>query len=60
MSDQAIKLRRCSRCGAAVDSCAFCDEPGCPAITCYRCVSVAFVDRRTEEFRVKQPNAGGG
>jgi hypothetical protein len=45
MSDQATKLRRCSRCGTAVESCAFCDEPDCPAITCYRCVSVAFIDR---------------
>ncbi len=45
MSDQATKLRKCIRCGAAVESCAFCDEPDCPAMTCYRCVSVDLLDR---------------
>ncbi len=37
--------RKCSRCGTAVESCAFCDEPDCPAITCFRCLSSAFFDR---------------
>ncbi len=45
MTDQATKLRKCSRCGTAIEYCAFCDQPDCPAITCYRCVSVAFLDR---------------
>ena len=45
MSGQATKLKRCSRCGTAVESCALCDEPGCLAITCYRCMSVALLDR---------------
>jgi hypothetical protein len=45
MSDKTTTVKRCSRCGTAVESCAFCDEPGCPAVTCYRCVSVAFLDR---------------
>jgi hypothetical protein len=45
MSTQVTTSRKCSRCGAAVDTCAFCDEPDCPAITCYRCLSIAFVDR---------------
>jgi hypothetical protein len=45
MSNKTTTARRCSRCGTAVESCAFCDEPDCPAITCYRCVTVAFLDR---------------
>ena len=45
MSQQGIPAPKCSRCGTAIESCAFCDEPGCPVITCYRCVSVEFLDR---------------
>jgi len=45
MSDEITRVKKCSRCGAAVESCAFCDEPDCPATICYRCVSVAFLDR---------------
>lgn len=45
MSDKTGTVKRCSRCGTAVESCAFCDEPDCPATTCYRCLSVALVDR---------------
>lgn len=45
MSDKTTTARRCSRCGTVVESCAFCDEPDCPAITCYRCVTVVFLDR---------------
>ena len=36
---------KCSRCGTAIETCAFCDEPDCPATTCYRCVNVIFFDR---------------
>jgi hypothetical protein len=45
MSAQATTSKRCSRCGTLVESCAFCDEPDCPAISCYRCLSIALVDR---------------
>jgi hypothetical protein len=45
MTGQTITARKCSRCGTAIETCAFCDEPDCPAITCYRCASVAFLDR---------------
>ena len=45
MSDKTTTVRRCSRCGAVVESCAFCDEPDCPAITCHRCVNVTFLER---------------
>jgi len=45
MSDKMTPATTCSRCGTVVESCAFCDEPDCPAITCYRCVTVAFLDR---------------
>jgi hypothetical protein len=45
MSAQATTTKKCSRCGTAVESCAFCDEPDCPAMTCYRCVSIAVLDR---------------
>lgn len=45
MNDQATRSKKCLRCGTAVESCAFCDEPDCPAMTCYRCLSVALLDR---------------
>ncbi len=45
MNVPTTTARKCSRCGAAIETCAFCDEPDCPAITCYRCVSVIFHDR---------------
>lgn len=45
MSDDAKAGKKCLRCGAAVERCAFCDEPDCPAITCYRCTRVAILDR---------------
>lgn len=45
MSAQGTPVKKCSRCGAAIDSCAFCDEPDCPAITCYRCLAIALLDR---------------
>jgi hypothetical protein len=45
MSSEAAPSRKCVRCGTTVDSCAFCDEPDCPAITCYRCVVIGFLDR---------------
>jgi hypothetical protein len=45
MSDQTTVTRKCARCRAAIERCAFCDEPDCPAITCYRCLLLAFLDR---------------
>lgn len=45
MSSPGTPVKKCSRCGTAIDRCAFCDEPDCPAITCYRCLAVAFLDR---------------
>ncbi len=46
MSVRTTANRKCLRCGTAIDSCAFCDEPDCPAISCYRCVGVAVLDSR--------------
>lgn len=45
MTPQVTATKKCSRCGTLVEVCAFCDQPDCPAITCYRCLSVAFLDR---------------
>lgn len=45
MSEEGKANKKCLRCGAVVERCAFCDEPDCPAITCYRCTRVAFFDR---------------
>ena len=45
MSVQTTTARKCSRCVTAIETCAVCDEPDCPARTCSRCVSVASVDR---------------
>ena len=43
--ERAGEDRKCVRCGAAIERCAFCDEPDCPAITCSRCVQTSFLDR---------------
>jgi hypothetical protein len=45
MSAQAATVKRCLRCGTVIEVCAFCDRPDCPAMTCHRCVSIAFLDR---------------
>lgn len=45
MSEELTATKKCQRCGAAIDRCAFCDEPDCPAIMCYRCVLLALIDR---------------
>ena len=29
---------RCERCGREIDLCAFCQDPSCPHVICYRCV----------------------
>jgi hypothetical protein len=55
MSAQATASKKCLRCGAAVESCAFCDEPDCPAMTCYRCVSIAFLDRLRPRSTISAP-----
>jgi hypothetical protein len=46
MSDQTTTAIKCVRCGTEVESCAFCDEPDCPSVTCYRCMNIALVDRQ--------------
>jgi hypothetical protein len=45
MTEQTASAMKCSRCGTAIGSCAFCEQPNCPAPTCYRCLGVAFLDR---------------
>ena len=45
MSAQAAAAIKCLRCGTAIETCAFCDRPDCPSITCYRCLAVALLDR---------------
>lgn len=45
MTDAQALNKKCSRCGAAIERCAFCDEPDCPAAACYKCVRLAFLDR---------------
>ncbi len=32
---------KCSQCGVALEDCACCDEPGCPAAMCYKCLNAA-------------------
>ena len=49
MSDQETTAITCARCGAAVETCAFCDEPGCPAVICHRCLNIAHLERRRPE-----------
>lgn len=58
MSAQATTSKKCSRCGTAVESCAFCDEPDCPAILCYRCVSITLLDRLRPKSTAAPPIRG--
>ncbi len=58
MSVQTTTARKCSRCGTAIETCAFCDQPDCPAITCYRCVSVACLDRLRSKPATSSPMQG--
>jgi hypothetical protein len=44
----------CSRCGVAIEVCAFCEREGCHDPLCYRCVRVAL---RQE---LPQPHDHGG
>lgn len=55
MSVQTTTGRKCSRCGTALETCAFCDEPDCPATTCYRCISVAVLDRLRSKPATSSP-----
>jgi hypothetical protein len=58
MSARATTSKKCSRCGTAVESCAFCDEPDCPAIVCFRCASIAFFDRLRPKSTPASPVRG--
>lgn len=41
ISEQDRATGTCSGCGAPVQECACCDEPGCAVAICYRCLNVA-------------------
>jgi hypothetical protein len=58
MSDKKTTLKTCSRCGVAVESCAFCDDPDCRAVICYRCMSVTFLDRSAPKATASSPAPG--
>lgn len=45
MSTTEATVKKCSRCGTVIESCAFCDDPDCAAIICYRCVAVLLYER---------------
>ena len=55
MSTQGAPVIKCLRCGTAIEVCAFCDRPDCPASTCYRCLGVAFLDRLPPKLGQKVP-----
>ena len=40
MSEREGRATTCARCGAAIDACACCDEPGCGASLCYACMNL--------------------
>lgn len=55
MSDRATKSRRCSKCGVAVEACAFCDKPDCPAVICHRCINTTFLERTRPQTTAASP-----
>jgi hypothetical protein len=40
MTDQEVAIA-CVKCEASIDLCEFCEEPGCGAPICYRCLAEA-------------------
>ena len=45
---------RCERCARAIEECAFCQDPGCRHVICYRCL------REELGQSLVQPHAHGG
>lgn len=45
---------RCSRCGSAIEICAFCQDIACASVICYRCL------RQDLGQSLAQPHAHGG
>jgi hypothetical protein len=45
---------QCTRCGARIELCAFCESPACPKPICYRCL------RQELRQSLAQPHAHGG
>jgi hypothetical protein len=41
MTEGALAVRPCSRCGRPIDCCEFCDAADCRTPICYGCVQVA-------------------
>ncbi len=52
--DEPRATLTCSRCGAAIDICAFCENEACRVLLCYRCVRIALAQE------IAQPHAHGG
>jgi hypothetical protein len=44
----------CTRCGARIELCAFCERADCPSPICYRCL------RQVLRQSLAQPHAHGG
>jgi hypothetical protein len=44
----------CTRCGAGIEVCAFCESPDCSNVICYRCL------RQELRQSLAQPHAHGG
>lgn len=54
MSERLVTGINCSKCGAALEECACCDERDCPAAICYGCLNVALGQE------MQQPHVHGG
>jgi hypothetical protein len=51
---QTEALLRCTRCGALIELCAFCERADCPSVICYRCL------RQELRQSLAQPHAHDG
>lgn len=60
MSDRSSRLSQvearlvCTRCGARIEICAFCESPDCSSVICHRCL------RQELGQSLAQPHAHGG
>lgn len=54
MSEKVVTHVKCTKCGNAIESCAFCDEPDCRAAICYQCVGIVL-----QQAKRRPHNQGG-
>jgi hypothetical protein len=50
MSEAPAGEKRCGTCQRVIEVCECCDEPGCSAPVCYRCLNVTLRQTRPQPY----------